>query len=299
MSGGARDSQPTFYEVALLLIDRTHRAWMAATLVLLVLSTGAYLVYARQAPDGPRGGSVPGLLFGIAGSLLMLFAGLLSLRKRFPAWRLGRAQTWLRGHIWLGLLSGPLILFHSGFRWGGLLEQIVLLLALAIIVSGVIGLALQQVIPRMMHEAVPAEAMYDQLPYVCQSLRASADEAIAQACGAELALAPVAESGDPRGVLAGFYRETVRPFLATAAPLDTPLAHGTSATATFAQLKQRMPQELHGCLDRLARLCDERRHLLTQARLHAWMHGWLMVHVPLSAALLVLGLAHAVLALYY
>src|SRR4051812_31198467 len=123
---------------------------MVATLVLLAAATIAYVFYARSAPDGPQGGSVPGLLFGIAGAALMIFAGLLSGRKKLPGWRIGSAQFWLRGHIWLGLLSGPLILFHAGFQWGGLLEQILLVLTGVIIVSGIFGLAMQQLIPRTM-----------------------------------------------------------------------------------------------------------------------------------------------------
>ena len=43
----------------------------------------------------------------------------------------------------------------------------------------------------------------------------------------------------------------------------------------------------------------ERRRLAEQERLHGWLHGWLLLHIPLSAALLVLGVAHAVTALYY
>ena len=37
----------------------------------------------------------------------MIFAGLLAARKKVPVWRLGRAQDWMRGHLWLGLLSLP------------------------------------------------------------------------------------------------------------------------------------------------------------------------------------------------
>jgi hypothetical protein len=49
----------------------------------------------------------------------------------------------------------------------------------------------------------------------------------------------------------------------------------------------------------LQRLCDERRQLAEQERLHRLLHGWLLVHIPLSAVLLVLGVAHAVMSLYY
>ena len=64
-----------------------------------------YVPYALGAPQGPRGGSAIGLLFGIVGFAFMLFAALLGARKRVPVWRLGRAQAWMRGHLWLGVLS--------------------------------------------------------------------------------------------------------------------------------------------------------------------------------------------------
>jgi hypothetical protein len=272
---------------------------MAVTLLLLAASTAAYVVYARVSPEGPRGGSVPGMLFGIAGSLLMLFAGLLSLRKRFPKWRLGSAQFWLRGHLWLGLLSGPLILFHAGFRWGGLLEQIVLALALVIILSGIVGLVLQSLIPRLMKEAVPAEAMFEQLPVVCARLQATADAMVNGACGPALVLAPTGDANHPPALLAGFYRQQVRAFLDPAVDPAHPLRDETRAGTAFHSIRQRLPADLQLSLDQLEQLCTERRKLLLQDKLHRWLHGWLLLHVPLSAALLVFAAAHIVTAMWY
>ena len=166
-----------------MIIDGSHRRWCIATLLLFLLSSGGYVVYARSEPDGPRGGSVPGMLYGIAGSALMVYAGLISLRKKVPTWHIGSAQTWLRGHIWLGLLSVPLILFHAGFRWGGLLEQILLLVLVAIVASGLIGLAVQQFLPRQMTARVPFETFYAQLPFECRLLQVEGDVAVAAVCG--------------------------------------------------------------------------------------------------------------------
>jgi hypothetical protein len=50
-------------------------------------------------------------------------------------------------------------------------------------------------------------------------------------------------------------------------------------------------------LDRLEELCRDRRRLAEQEHMYRWLHAWLLLHVPLSAALLVLGVVHAVLAL--
>src|ERR1700740_2608610 len=100
-------------------IDRTHRIWAIASLVILAISLIAYVIYSLNAPQGPRGGTVMGLLFGIIGFGFMIFSALPGARKRVPTWRLGRAQAWMRGHLWLGLLALPLILFHGGFHFCG------------------------------------------------------------------------------------------------------------------------------------------------------------------------------------
>jgi len=39
--------------------------------------------------------------------------------------------------------------------------------------------------------------------------------------------------------------------------------------------------------------------LVLQERLHRWLHGWLLVHIPISLALVILGVVHAVVALRY
>jgi hypothetical protein len=38
---------------------------------------------------------------------------------------------------------------------------------------------------------------------------------------------------------------------------------------------------------------------MRQELLHRWLHGWLLVHIPLSLALILLGAVHAVMALRY
>src|SRR6185295_1390150 len=123
-------------------IDRPHRPWAIASAGMLALSITIYVPYALNAPQGLRGGSAIGLLFGILGFAFMLFAAALGARKRVPVWRLGRAQTWMRGHLWLGLLSLPLILLHGGFHFGGALTSTLMALLIFVVASGVFGSAL-------------------------------------------------------------------------------------------------------------------------------------------------------------
>ena len=113
----------------------------------------------------------------------MVFAGLLAGRKKVPRLPIGTARLWLKAHIWLGLLSVPLILFHAGFHWGGLLEQALLVVFALVILSGLAGVAFQQYLPRHIKEVTSREAMFEQIPHVCAALRATADDYVVSLCG--------------------------------------------------------------------------------------------------------------------
>jgi hypothetical protein len=166
-----------------MLIDRTHRPWLVGTLIAAAVLTASYVLYLRASPDGPRGGSIPGLLYGIAGAVLMLGVGLISVRKRLARWPIGRARTWLRAHIWLGLLAVLLILFHAGFRFGGPLETVLMLVLVAIVVSGLFGLVMQKVITHQMTVRVPMETFFDQVEHVCRDMQLEADVLVARLTG--------------------------------------------------------------------------------------------------------------------
>ncbi len=175
----------------MLIIDRTQRTWAVLSLGICAIASAVYVVYATSALNGPSGGSLPGLIFGIIAAAMMIFAGLLAARRRFPAARLGSAQFWMRGHLWIGGLTVPFALFHAGFGWGGRLEVLLWLLFFAVILSGFWGLALQQLLPRMMLEQIPRETFIEQIPHLCLQFTAESDRLLADICGPlEVSLAP-------------------------------------------------------------------------------------------------------------
>jgi len=153
-----------------VLIDKTHLGWGSASAVVLAASAAGYAASTAGGRTA-SGGSVAGLVFGALALAAMIFAGLLAVRKKFPGLRLGSAQFWLRGHIWLGLLSVPLVFFHSGFRFGGTLERGLMIVFLIVIASGVYGLALQQALPRILKVRVPLETFPQQIPMLCQKFQ--------------------------------------------------------------------------------------------------------------------------------
>src|SRR5580658_9320932 len=116
-------------------IDRTHRPWLIASCWILGGALAVYVPYAIFARH-VGGGTAVGLTFGILGFGFMLFAAALGIRKRFPIWRIGRAQHWMRGHLWLGTLALPVICLHGAFHFGGWLTTVLMVLLITVTVSG-------------------------------------------------------------------------------------------------------------------------------------------------------------------
>ena len=77
------------------------------------------------------------------------------------------------------------------------------------------------------------------------------------------------------------------------------LGNPSQAKKMFQQFRVLLPPELHSNLDDLENICEEKRQLDKQSRLHKVLHGWLLVHIPLSYALLLLGAVHAAVALKF
>jgi hypothetical protein len=292
-------------------IDGTHRKWLAASLIIFGVSTFIYIAYAASAPAGPSGGSVTGLAFGIIGSAFMLFAGLLAARKKVAVWRLGRAQAWLRGHLWLGMLSLPMIFFHAGFQFGGVLTTVLMILLITVVASGIFGAALQHYVPSVMTSEIPMETIFEQINHIRAQLVAEADALVDSVCGpvnagnlaiserGGVAIANAAATPAAVLPLRDFYTRQLRPFLQHEHLRSRPLGLRDDSARIFDGLRTVLPSSAHEPTKKLEEICEEERQLRRQVRMHHWLHGWLMIHVPLSLALLLLGCVHAIMALRY
>ncbi|HXR10272.1 MAG TPA: hypothetical protein VN792_05815 [Candidatus Acidoferrales bacterium] len=290
-------------------IDRTHKSWLVASLAMFGVSLLLYGFYRVPFAAGSMGGTGAGLAFGAAGFAFMIFAALLGARKRVPVYRFGRAQTWMRGHLWLGLLSLPLILFHSGFRYGHGLTAWLMTLLIVVVVSGIFGTALQHYMPRVMTREVTMETIYEEIAHVRAQLLEETEELIKEATGGNKkaaaeggeadSAAPAVVVMDEAAPLRNFFEQELKPFLEMPGRRGSALGDAAQANSAFAQLRTLVPASLHGTIEDLEGICEEERQLTLQSHLHVWLHGWLLLHIPLSLALILLGAIHAVMALPY
>ena len=288
--------------------------WIALSLCALV---GVWVASRAAAPrpGGASGGSGAGLAAGIVGTAMIAFAMALIVRK---TWRTlaagGGSYAWLHGHVWLGFVSYFVIGIHAGWRWGGPLTWWLMLAFTLVWASGVLGLLIQNLVPRLMSASLPRELLYEQIR--TESLRNLG-------AARELAAVPVAVGGAAPSAavveLHDFFNARVLPFLAHGArggpdtflwpvfrggpaPEDKSLSRQTTARPppadAFARLRARHPS-LSTRLDGLEACVRRHEQHLLQRRLHWVLHGWLLIHVPLSVVMVVLVPVHAVFAMRY
>jgi hypothetical protein len=300
-----------------------HRFWLAVFLLGTLGSSAWYFHVAFREPSWPGGSSLVGFTLGVAGGVIILFEMLLWVRKKVRSWRIIRARSWLVAHIWLGLLTVPLLVYHSGFQFGGLLSTVLAVLFLIVIASGIYGLILQQYLPsRMLHE-VPAETIASQVDVVMNSFADEAAARIDALCGtpgvmpaggtrtvgvmrsAGAVQGKVLETLAPIEAIPGaeplrtFFVEEVSPYLRRGPASGSTLRFQAEATRMFQEVRGQLPAAAHDSLANLEVLCEQRRQVDLQANLHWWLHSWLCIHLPLSVALCIVMVAHVFVALKY
>lgn len=312
---------------------RLPSKWILFVALSMVLIAAVYLSCAMGKPAWPGGSSPVGLACGVVAAVIMLFEVFLWPRKKVRSWRIGSAKIWLRANTWLGLLTVPLILFHSGFLWGGQLSTVLTVLFIVVILSGLFGVLVQWILPRWMLEKLPAETIYSQIDHVSEQNYGSAAELVAAACGKPLegwlqampgedkaerpfvVVGAVRSEGSVCGKvletrlpltaldnverLGDGFEKTIGPYLLRGGASGSPLRNVAESATWFRDLKRELPPAAHGVVDALAGLCEQRREFDVQRRVHAWLHGWLCIHAPLSVALIGLMFLHAFIALKY
>src|SRR3982075_3501688 len=228
------------------ILNRAHVPWFIFVCLATAAATFLYLAnfdpeelpgihlpaYLIQKPSDHRsiGGTPLGLIYGAISFGIFIFAALLSLRKKIPLWRIGTVQRWLRAHIWLTLLTIPLVILHSGFRLGGPMTTLLMLLYAIVMISGLYGLILQHQMPALMKERLPAETVFEQIPHIRAQLAAAAvkmRDSFKPMSPAKTDAGAPAPSPAAKAVTAGS-----TPMASTAAELSTPTARAKTVVGS-------------------------------------------------------------------
>jgi hypothetical protein len=292
-----------------LLIGKTRTVRGRVTVILgatAAVTAAGILAAAGGAAAGlwawpPQSSSPLGVTLGLVAAVIVLFEMALLPRKWLRGKRLGATRVWMRWHIWLGIACLPVVLVHAGFAFGGPLTTATLALFLGVTASGVWGLLMQQWLPQKLLEEVSGETVASQIDFLGEYHAAEATRLVDAlvTVPAESGTTDPPVTGPPARELVAFRDDLLLPYLRNGGRVRSPLASRTEADQRFARLRDIVPEVARLALDRLRDLAEMRRQWDAQARVQFWLHNWLVLHLPLSVAMTVLMVVHAVGALKY
>ena len=272
-------------------LKRYGLRWQLISLVLFIALLASYRWY-TQNEQFPHGGSVMGLIYGVIALILMLMLVFFGVRKRWHRTRWGKLESWLQGHMYLGILSFFVILAHTGFRFEDKVAVALFIVIIAVILSGMLGAVLYKIVPRMLTEVgsnLTIDQMSDQLNQIARSMARVASEKSQTFQGIYRDLMKQSVPGWGAGwrlLLSDSRGSALRKSQG-----DWTKQLGSVGRDEQADLRQllvlsRQHKELH-------------IRLIAQQRYKNLLDFWLFLHLPLSLAMLVLIVAHLWGVFYY
>jgi hypothetical protein len=260
--------------------------WAAALIIVTVSCFVMYALNVLLLEINP--GNWWGLSYGGASSLLMLGAGLYAVRRRIMKRDLGNSKAWAQFHVYGGGLAGLLVLMHTGFRLPhGLFNWLLWLLSVWVTASGVLGVALQSWIPRMLSSGLSIEAIYERIPELVAQLRERVEK-IVESCS------------DP---IKDFYRTTVSAALVAPQPRLIYYIDVTGGIQNrvkqFEFLRRVLSDDEKEMLDQIQDVFKTKLELDAHYSLQRSLRWWLYTHVPLSLVLLLMIALHVWAVWYY
>ncbi len=266
------------------MLDDSRELWWAFFAILLI--TILYLLVTILWSAIPAASSLFGHSIGILGFLLMLSTETLyTFRKRSRSARWGRMSTWLRLHIFTGLVGPYMVLLHTSWKFNGL-AGVVTLLTVVIVASGFVGRYIYTAVPRRV-DGLEMEA--DELTNQLKSI----ENELATALKGEMS------AGQP---LALNLASTMGGVAAGGLGLGRVFQGWKFRQEWNAQKKllSSLPQPQVKALEKLMK---RRQTLSRQAaslhRARSWMALWHTIHIPIGLALFTAAFVHVIAAIYY
>lgn len=273
--------------------DPPRRASHIVGILLTVLLTAAAIIGLRDYGLGERLAGFLNMrwITGLAG--LIGIAGVMTypVRRQMYKSRAGPLRYWLLSHTYLGVIAGIMILLHGGIEPGGALTTLLMISFDLVIVTGLLGISLYLVVPRLMTKIEGA-------PLLIDDLRQRREELNKQL--AEIGSSPseplrtiVRNKVIPRFVSAGFLlRQYVK--------RENLEALIESARGEFSADAKRLEndtdrEELEQAVEAAATL----RRVDALIYLHRLLKLWLPPHVVTTSLMLALMVLHIIQVIYY
>ena len=252
-----------------------------------LLSALSILLYIFHEPVvKPNGGTWLGYTLGTIGALLIVWLLMFGIRKRSYRSNLGTVRGWLSAHVYLGVALALVATLHAGFEFGWNIHTLAYVLTLTVIISGIWGVVVYARNPTLMSDMLGGRT----LQQLGQTLRE-----IDGACRA-------ASESAPADVKQWVVRVSEAPIFNSRWQRYTgrnPDCLTQQAVEVLAKRPMENQKALMEMQTRLLKRAQQLGRIREFVRLRSWVQVWLMVHVPLSFALLASLIAHIVSVFIY
>lgn len=265
--------------------SNNRELWLSFFVILII--TLVYVFVVISSGSIPAARDFFGHSLGIVGFILMLMTETLyTLRKRSHNARWGRMSTWLKFHIFTGLVGPYMVLLHTSWKFNGL-AGIVMLLTLIIVASGFIG--------RYIYTAIPRTA---------DGVELASSELEEQVAASEVELQrwlkarAVAVRSFPEHLITIDERERTQFFFSIGYVLRE-----WRRRWRWWQQKRRMDAAIRSQIAELEKMTRQRRALHRQvaslAMARRLLSFWHAIHIPIGVTLFTAAFIHIVAAIYY
>jgi hypothetical protein len=253
---------------------RNTGAFITASIITLLVYIG-YTVFLRDTS----------FISGWGLLLCIIALAAFNVRKKLPVLNLGSASSWFQIHLYLGLWSVVLFSAHLDFKIpNGRLETILAALYVLIAASGIAGVLLSRAFaPALTRHG--ESVIFERIPALRAALHTKAEKLVLQAL----------QQANSE-TIAEFYSRKLMRFLA--GPRNLPAHVIGSDHALHALLSQinvmrpyMIDKELK-IMDQLADIVRAKDQLDYQYARQGLLKLWLFFHIPLSGALLMIGVLH-------
>jgi len=209
-----------------------------------------------------------------------------NVRKKLPFLPLGKSETWLQIHIYLGFFTALLFLIHLNFRAPhGWFEVVLAWLFVLVSGSGMVGLFFSRVLPRRLATR-GGEVIFEKIPALRHALKTEAENLALGKDGKSL-------------VIAEFYTKRLAAFFSGPKDFWKHLAESrrevSGLLAELEDLRRFADDAGREKIEKLSTLVRQKDGLDYHRALQLSLRLWLFVHIPLTYGLLIFTALHIIL----
>ena len=223
---------------------------------------------------------------------LVLALALFNARKKLPFLPLIKAATWLQIHIYAGWLCLLVFLIHIRFQMPtGAMELTLALIFCVVVLSGIFGLCITRNLPPRMASSGEA-LLYERVPVYRLRIQRSVEDLVRKA-----------ESETESSTLGDFYMLRLRDFFTRVPPTIYALAGSDRGLhpllAEMNALDRYLNEQEKAIANEIRDWIETKQNLDFQYAAQHLLKLWLFVHIPFTYSLILLGVAHGIVATLY